>query len=262
MHLQSLELIGFKSFAKKSKLSFTSPISAIVGPNGSGKSNIAEAFRFALGEQSFKSMRGKRGEDLIWGGSETLPRKSHASVRVHFDNREKLFDIDFDEVILERTVHRDGVNQYLINGSQVRLRDVVELMATANIGASGHHIISQGESDHILSVRPRERKEIVEDALGLRVYRYKIAESERKLGKTKENIKQVQLLRNEIGPHLRFLKRQVEKVEKTFLLREELVTRYTDYLKREELYLARGTALLDKEREEPKKQSLLSLCKI
>lgn len=254
MYLQSLELIGFKSFAKKSKLSFTSPISAIVGPNGSGKSNIAEAFRFALGEQSFKSMRGKRGEDLIWGGSETLPRKSHASVRVHFDNKEKLFDIDFDEVILERTVHRDGVNQYLINGSQVRLRDVVELMATANIGASGHHIISQGESDHILSVRPRERKEIVEDALGLRVYRYKIAESERKLGKTKENIKQVQLLRNEIGPHLRFLKRQVEKVEKTFLLREELVTRYTDYFKREELYLARGTALLDKEREKPRQE--------
>ena len=235
MYLRSLELVGFKSFAKKSELLFTSPISAIVGPNGSGKSNIAEAFRFALGEQSFKSMRGKRGEDLIWGGSETLPRGSRAAVRVHFDNRKQLFDIDFDEVILERVVHRDGINQYLINGSQVRLRDVVELMATANIGASGHHIISQGEADHILSVHPRERKEIIEDALGLRVYRYKIAESGKKLEKTKENIKQVQLLRTEIGPHLRLLKRQVEKVERTLSLREELVTHYAEYLKREEL---------------------------
>ena len=205
MRLKSLELTGFKSFAKKGKLEFTTSISAIVGPNGSGKSNIAESFRFVLGEQSIKSLRGKKGEDLIWGGSESAGRANRASVKVVFDNSKRLFDIDFDEVVVERVVHRDGVNQYLINGSQVRLRDVAELMAGANIGSSGHHIISQGEADRVLSAHPRERREMIEDALGLRVYQYKLSESERKLARTKENIAHVQSLRKEIAPHLKFL---------------------------------------------------------
>lgn len=238
MHLKSLELSGFKSFGKKEKLGFNVPISAIVGPNGSGKSNIAEAFRFVLGEQSIKSMRGKKGEDLIWGGGKSTPRANRASVKVVFDNANRLFDLDFDEVSIERSVHRDGVNQYAINGSQVRLRDVVELLAAANIGSSGHHIISQGEADRILNTSPKERREMIEDALGLKVYHYKLAESEKKLQKTKENIAQVEALRKEIAPHLRFLKRQVEKVEKTEKLREELQHLYREYLKRESVYLS------------------------
>ena len=136
MHLKSIELTGFKSFAKKNVFEFDAPISAIVGPNGSGKSNVAEAFRFVLGEQSIKSMRGKRGEDLIWNGATSEPRANRASVKVIFDNRKKIFDIDFPEVVIERTVHRDGLNEYLINGSQVRLKDVLELLARAHIGAS------------------------------------------------------------------------------------------------------------------------------
>ena len=132
MHLKSLEINGFKSFAKKSVLSFNAPISSIVGPNGSGKSNVAEAFRFVLGEQSIKNMRGKRGEDLIFGGTTTIAKQNRASVRVVFDNSDKKLPIDFDEVIIERIVHRDGVNDYFINGSAVRLRDVHELLASAN----------------------------------------------------------------------------------------------------------------------------------
>jgi chromosome segregation protein len=191
MRLKSLELNGFKSFAKKTLLEFGTPITAIVGPNGSGKSNSAEAFRFVLGEQSMKSLRGKRGEDLIFGGSKLIPRGNRASVKLVFDNSERLFNLDFDEVVLERAVHRDGVNDYSLNGTQVRLKDIVELLAQANIGASGHHIISQGEADRILSANNRERREMIEDALGLKAYLYKREEAEKKLEKTQENMKQI-----------------------------------------------------------------------
>ncbi len=130
MYLKSIELSGFKSFAKKSVLEFNQPISSIVGPNGSGKSNVAEAFRFVLGEQSIKSLRGKKGEDLIFNGAGDNARANRASVKVVFDNSRKFLNVDFDEVILERTVHRDGVNEYAINGTQVRLRDIIELLAS------------------------------------------------------------------------------------------------------------------------------------
>ena len=151
MYLKSLEISGFKSFAKKTELTFTTPITSIVGPNGSGKSNVAEAFRYVLGEQSIKSLRGKKGEDLIFNGSTKLSRLNRASVKVIFDNHKRLLNIDFDEVTIERVVHRDSTNEYILNGSQVRLKDVVELLAQAHIGPSGHHIISQGEADKILN---------------------------------------------------------------------------------------------------------------
>ncbi len=249
MYLKSIELSGFKSFAKKNTFEFNTPISAIVGPNGSGKSNVAEAFRFVLGEQSIKSMRGKRGEDLIWNGAGTEPRANRASVKVTFDNSRKIFDIDFPEVTLERVVHRDGLNEYLINGSQVRLKDVLELLSRAHIGASGHHIISQGEADKVVSANPKERKDMVLDALGLKLYQYKRVESERKLKKTFENIGQVEALRKEIAPHLKFLQKQVEKIEKTESLREELVSRAKEYFKCEEVYLTSAQESLEEERK-------------
>ncbi len=132
--LKRLEIAGFKSFAKKTVLDFSSSVTAVVGPNGSGKSNIAEAFRFALGEQSMKSMRGKRSEDLIFSGSNAAPRSNRAAVAVVFDNSRREFRIDFDEVAIERAVFRDGTSEYSINGSKVRLRDIEELLAGANIG--------------------------------------------------------------------------------------------------------------------------------
>src|SRR3989338_6863762 len=249
MYLKSIELSGFKSFAKKNTFEFDAPISSIVGPNGSGKSNVAEAFRFVLGEQSIKSMRGKRGEDLIWNGATTEPRSNRASVKVLFDNSKKIFDIDFSEVTIERTVHRDGLNEYSINGSVVRLKDVIELLARAHIGASGHHIISQGEADKILSASPKDRKSMVEDALGLKLYQYKRLESERKLKKTFENITQVEALRKEITPHLKFLAKQMEKLEKTESLRSELGILSREYFKREEYYLMNIKKILANERE-------------
>ena len=238
MYLESLELGGFKSFAKKQELAFSTPITGIVGPNGSGKSNVVEAFRFVLGEQSIKSLRGKKGEDLIWGGGASIARLNRASVKITLNNEAHFFPVDFDSVTVERVVHRDGVNEYVINGSRARLRDVQELLSSANIGPSGHHIISQGEADRILSAHPRERREMIEDALGLKLYQYKKAESEKKLEKTKENIAQVRTLHKEIEPHLRFLERQVKKIEKSAELRETLTAFYQAYLKREEVYLA------------------------
>ncbi len=256
MYLKSLEISGFKSFAKKVTLTFNSPISAIVGPNGSGKSNVAEGFRFVLGEQSIKAMRGKRGEDLIFNGGGEGARVNRASIKVIFDNSKKIFNIDFNEISIERVVHRDNSNEYFINGSSARLKDIAELLSNAHIGASGHHIISQGEADRILNANIRERREMIEDALGLKTYQYKKIESQRKLEKTEENMKSVESLRREIAPHLKFLKKQVEKVEKVEELREDLKVLYQVYLKREETYIKTEKSRIDLEKGPLKKESL------
>ncbi|MCB9810047.1 AAA family ATPase [Candidatus Nomurabacteria bacterium] len=251
MYLKELSINGFKSFAKKSELEFSAPITAIVGPNGSGKSNIAESFRFVLGEQSVKSMRGKRGEDLIWGGSEKVSRGNRAVVQVVFDNKSRQLALDFDEVKIERIVHRDGQNEYKLNDSTVRLKDVHELLASANIGSTGHHIISQGEADRVLAAGPKERREMIEDALGLKVYQNKKQETERKLDKTKENIAQVESLRREAAPHLKYLKKQVEKAERSLEIQKLLKEKYAEYLKREDTYVAFHHDRLTSARREP-----------
>lgn len=204
-----------------------------------------------LGEQSVKSMRGKKGEDLIWGGSESISRGNRASVQVALDNTRRVFPLDFDEITLERTVHRDGQNDYEINGSKVRLKDVQELLSAANIGPTGHHIISQGEADRILSASAKERREMIEDALGLKVYQYKKIEAEKKLKKTAENIETVESLRREVAPHLKFLEKQIKKIERSLQLREELTTVYAEYLKREDTYIAFHYDRLTRLRTEP-----------
>lgn len=251
MRLKRLEIFGFKSFGRKVSLEFTTQITSIVGPNGSGKSNVAESIRFVLGEQSMKSMRGKRGEDMIWSGSQSTPRANRASVSIVFDNTKREFSLDFDEVSVTREVFRDGTNQYFINGSAVRLKDIFELLAAVHIGASGHHMISQGEADRILSANPKERRAMIEDALGLKIYQYKRAESERRLEKTEENMKEAEALRREIAPHLRYLKKQVEKVNEAQDLRERLIGQYREYLKREEIYLECSGARLATEKAQP-----------
>jgi chromosome segregation protein len=247
MRLKSLSLNGFKSFAQKTVLEFDSSIVSIVGPNGSGKSNVVEAIRFVLGEQSMKSMRGKGGSDLVFKGSKDLPKGSRAAVTIYFDNTDKIFkltndggedmNLDYDVISISREVYSDGLNKYILNGTEVRLKDIHNLLSSVNIGSSGHHIISQGEADRILNASARDRKEMVEDALGLRVYQYKIKESERKLERTNENMKEVVMLRRENAPHLSFLKKQVEKFEKTKEMQTELSTLYKKYLKKESIYL-------------------------
>ncbi|KND49749.1 MAG: chromosome segregation protein [Parcubacteria bacterium C7867-008] len=248
--LKRLEIAGFKSFARKTVLDFSNQTTAIVGPNGSGKSNVAEAFRFALGEQSMKSMRGKRSEDLIFSGTHMSARANRAAVAIVFDNTKRIFPkIDFDEVAIERAVFRDGTSEYSLNGSKVRLRDIQELLAGANIGETGHHIISQGEADRILLANPRERRAMLEDALGLKGFEFRKQEAERKLERTDANVKEVEALRREIAPHIRFLKKQVERLERAEELARELATACQTYFAIEELYLDTESVRVKRERE-------------
>ncbi len=255
MILKRLEISGFKSFAQKTELNFNFPITAIVGPNGSGKSNIAESFRFVLGEQSFKSMRGKRGEDMIFSGSPKARRANFAEISLVFDNSDRRFSgVDFDEVRISRVVHRDGENSYRINGSRARLKDVIELLSAVHIGASAHHIISQGETDRILNAKPLERRGMIEEALGLKIYQHKRKDSEKKLLKTEENLREVRSLRRELAPRIEFLKDQVGKVEKARFIQGDLTDLYKEFLKREFVYISSNRKRLETEKEEPERR--------
>lgn len=250
MHLKRLELSGFKSFARPSKFNFDMPITAIVGPNGSGKSNVAEAIQWVLGEQSIKSLRGKKGEDLIFNGSPSTPRMSKASATLVFDNTKNQFPIDFKEIAISRMVYRDGINDYFINNSKVRMKDIIELLANVGLGSSQHHIISQGETDRILYASNKDRRQMIEDALGLKIYQIRRREAERKLERTNENIKQAEALQKEIQPHLKFLKKQVEKHQKAAELRSKIKELYLEYLSTESIFLDKTSGEL-KQKKEP-----------
>lgn len=256
--LKSLEINGFKSFANKSQLNFDAPISAIVGPNGSGKSNAAEAFRFVLGEQSLKALRARNSDELLYNGGQKGRRRNRASVKAVFNNSKNLLDIDYEEVIIERIIERGDASTYRINGSQVRLKDVIDLLSDANIGTSRHHIISQGESDRILNVHERERKSMIEDALGLRRFYRQRREAVQKLERTQDNLSEIQTRRQDLLPELKFLKKQKSRIEKTKKLRERLRDKYQRFFKRESVLLShRESNLKEKITELTNKKSEL-----
>ncbi|MBI2020957.1 AAA family ATPase [Candidatus Giovannonibacteria bacterium] len=246
MLLKRLEISGFKSFARSVSLDFPTKITSIVGPNGSGKSNIADSIRWVLGEQSMKHLRGKKGEDLIFGGTPQVAKMGKASVSLTFDNKKKIFPVEFDEVIISRRVYRDGVNEYLLNGSQVRLKDTIELLSKVGLGASQHHIIAQGDADRILYASPKERKSMIEEALGLKIFELKKNEAERKLLNTGENIKQIESLRRELEPHLKYLGQQAEKSKSVAELKKTLDEVIKEYASREVKTLAHELAEIEK----------------
>lgn len=237
--LKTLEITGFKSFGKKIVVTIDSSITAVVGPNGSGKSNVVESIRFVLGEQSMKSLRGKGSTDLLFKGSKGLSAANKLRVAITFDNKKRLLtlandggkniSLDFDNVTVARELYADGKSIYSVNGTEVRLKDVTDLLASVHIGASGHHIISQGEADRLLSSSPRERRSMIDDALGLRVYELRIRDAERKLEKAKINISEVEAARRELLPHLKFLEKQVQKLSEAEEARKELSIRYYKY---------------------------------
>lgn len=221
MYLKKLELNGFKSFATKTALDFLPDcdiagggrcgITAIVGPNGSGKSNIADAIRWAIGEQSLKNLRGKKSEDVIFAGTDKKTRLGSASVTLSFDNTDKRIPIEFAEVAITRKIYRSGESEYLVNGSRVRLMDIVDLLAKAGIGKDSYCVITQGMSDALLQATPGERRSIFEDAAGVKQHQIEKERALRKLESTKANLAQVDSLVIEIEPHLKNLKRQAEK---------------------------------------------------
>ena len=256
MYLKRLELHGFKSFAQSTALEFQRGVSAVVGPNGSGKSNIADALRFVLGEQSMKNIRSKKGEDLIFSGSATKPRMSMAIVALHFDNEDKSFPLEFQTVVIKRKIFRDGENHYYINDAQVRLKDLMELIAKAHIGLKGYAVISQGMGDAVLNASPKERKDVIFEALGLKEFQMKKTEAVLKLAQTQINLEKAQSVVREIEPHIRFLKRQAEKLDERNNLEQKLKQLENQFLHKRVLGIDNALAKHKKEAEE--KSGILS----
>nr|MDA3815412.1 AAA family ATPase [Patescibacteria group bacterium] len=195
---------------------------AIVGPNGSGKSNIADALKWALGEQSMKTLRGKKSEDIIFAGSGKKSQLGSAQVLMHLDNSSKKIPIDYEDLVISRKIYRSGESEYLINGSKVRLLDIVDILAKAGIGQRSYCIINQGMADHVLNATPVERRVMIEEAAGVKEHQIKKDRSERKLKSTKINIERVKGLLTEIEPHLNMLRRQSQKAAKGDEYRENL----------------------------------------
>ena len=222
MLLKRLELVGFKSFAEKTVLEFPGGIAGIVGPNGSGKSNVLDAVRWILGEREAKNLRGDKAEDLIFAGTQKRPRMGMAQVSLIFDNSSGFFAVDFSEVSIVRRIDRDGISQYFLNKTEVRLKDIIDFFAKARLGTHGLTVINQGESDLFVKSSPKERREMIEEVLGLRQYQIKKNEAQRKLKNTGINIDKVRVMLDEIGPHLRFLKKQTAKWEKLSETEKEL----------------------------------------
>ena len=220
--LKRLELNGFKSFAGKTVLEFPAGIVAVVGPNGSGKSNIVDAVRWLLGERDAKNLRGARVEDLIFAGTQKRARVGMAQASLYFENKNKFFPVDFEEVVVSRQITRDGQSKYYLNKSEILLRDLIDFFAKARLGSRGLVVIGQGDSDLFIRSSPLERRGMIEEMLGLREFQIKKSDAERRLKNSKINLDKVTALIEEIEPHLRSLKRQTGRWERRGALTEEL----------------------------------------
>ncbi len=214
MFLKRLDIQGFKSFAPKTTLEFSSGVTAVVGPNGSGKSNFTEAIRWVMGEQSLKTLRGKKSEDIIFAGSKNKARLGMAQVSMHLDNSDHAMPIDYNDVIITRKLFRSGESEYFINKNRVRLLDIRELLAKTGFGQKTYSVIGQGMIDAFLKAGPKERKELFEEAAGVKQFQIKRNLSVNKLTQTKTNLSRVSDLLKEIEPRLRSLKRQANKAQR------------------------------------------------
>ena len=214
MYLRSLELQGFKSFPDKIKLEFNKGISAVVGPNGSGKSNIGDAMRWVMGEQSSKTLRGGKMEDVIFHGTKDRPAAGFAQVTLNIDNADRALDMDTDIVSVSRKLYRNGDSEYMINGKNVRLKDVLELFMDTGLGRDGYSIIGQGRIADIVSSKSTERREIFEEAAGISKFRYKKEEAERKLKAAEDNIARLGDILSELESRIGPLEKQCEKAKK------------------------------------------------
>ncbi|MBR5662752.1 MAG: AAA family ATPase [Bacilli bacterium] len=223
MYLKSIKAQGFKSFADKLDLEIKDGITAIVGPNGSGKSNIVDAVRWVLGEQSVKSLRGSDNmTDVIFSGSKDRPMQSRAMVALTFDNTDHYFNSDFTEIEIKRIVYRSGENEYLINGSKVRLKDITNLFIDSGAGNDSFNIISQGNIADVINSKPEARRTIFEEAAGVLKYKKRKEESLRKLDKTKENLLRINLVIDELKTTVEPLKEQSEIAKRYVALKDEL----------------------------------------
>ncbi len=243
MYLKKIEIKGFKSFANKTTVTFDRGMTAIVGPNGSGKSNIADAIKWVLGEQSVKSLRGKKGEDVIFAGSEKKAQVSAASVFLYFD-----------EVVIGRKIFRDGSGQYSLNENRARLSDVVNFLAESGVGKGDYTVINQGMADSILNASSVQRRLIFEDAIGIRHFRIKRDQAEKKLEATGQNMIRISDVVAEIEPRLKTLKKQALRAEKKEELTNELRETQEQYYSLKMSELLESKKVFDKQEEKISKE--------
>ncbi|MBP9686826.1 MAG: AAA family ATPase [Candidatus Doudnabacteria bacterium] len=213
MHLKRLEIHGFKSFAQRTVLEFEPGITAIVGPNGSGKSNVSDAVRWVLGEQSAKQLRGKKSDDVVFAGSDKRSRGSVAEVVATFDNSDRKIPVDAPEVSIGRRVDRSGESEYLINGSRVRLLDIIDLVLKSNIGTSRYTVIGQGTIDQLILAGPTEIKGLLDEASGVKTYHVRREKTLKRLEQTAQNLMRAEDVVRELEPRLKSLRRQAKRME-------------------------------------------------
>lgn len=221
MKLKAVEMQGFKSFPDRTKLTFDDGITVIVGPNGSGKSNISDAIKWVFGEQSVKSLRGAKMEDVIFGGSASRKPTGFAWVSLFIDNTDRSIDIDTDEVIITRRLYRSGESEYRINNNPVRLKDINETFMDTGLGRDGYSVIEQGKIAEIVSAKSTQRREIFEEAAGISKFRYRKTEAERKLTQAEDNLIRLRDIMQELEDRVGPLKAQSEKAKQYVVLAEE-----------------------------------------
>src|SRR5690625_3085932 len=222
MYLKRLESIGFKSFAERITVDFVEGVTAIVGPNGSGKSNITDAIRWVLGEQSARSLRGSKMEDIIFQGSDSRSPLNVAEVTLVLNNEDHALPVDYEEVSVTRRVYRSGDSEFYINKQACRLKDIIDLFMDSGLGREAFSIISQGKVEEILSSKAEERRTIFEEAAGVLKYKQRKKKSEYKLAETQENLNRVEDIIHEIETQIEPLKKQQDAAKRYLDLEEEL----------------------------------------
>jgi chromosome segregation protein len=222
VYLKRLDVQGFKSFANKTTLEFGEGITCVVGPNGTGKTNVADSLRWVLGEHASRALRARKTEDVIFAGSDRRAPMGVAEVSIALDNSNQWLPIDFNEVVVTRRAYRNGENEYLINHSKVRLRDVVDLFMRAQVGQNSYAFMGQGMVEQALSLRPEDRRALIEEAADVRMYRNKLEDARGKLKATRENMERVRLLVREIEPRITQLERQSARAIRYHELAHEL----------------------------------------
>src|SRR5579885_1849706 len=211
VYLKQLELVGFKSFPTRTRLRFEPGITAIVGPNGAGKSNLADAVRWALGEQSARALRGRRGEDVIFAGGGTRHPVGMAEVTLLLDNAEGRFPLPYAEVALTRRLYRSGEGEYLVNGSRVRLRDLTDWLLSVGLGPDSYCVVGQGTIEQLVLQRPEDRRVLLEDAADVRRHALRLAETEQKLAATAANLERARDLTAALAPEVERLRRAARR---------------------------------------------------
>src|SRR5690242_16020334 len=233
MHLQSLELFGFKSFADKTIFNFHEGVTAIVGPNGCGKSNVCDAVRWVLGEQSAKSMRGGEMADVIFNGAESRKPLGFAEVSLNFTECSQELGVDWHDVRVTRRIYRDGNSEYFLNKTLCRLKDIHSLFADTGVGRAAYSIMEQGKIDLILSSRPEDRRSVFEEAAGITKYKTQKKEALRKLEATEANLLRIGDIIKEVKRQVGSLQRQAGKARRYQVLHEDLRVLETSHSRRE-----------------------------